>query len=155
MNRGSDMHLTLATWMCVACVIALTMAGRGMAAELDVHLWRERPLLLFAPSADHPERVRLVKELERRRHELDERQIVVYELLPRGAARVGDKPLGAATVEDMRRRFAVTADQAVLILIGKDGGEKLRAGLGTVDLDTVFRRVDAMPMRRLEMQGRP
>lgn len=86
--------------------------------------------------------------------ELDERQLVVYRLFSQGVSRSEGKTLEAAAAEGLRRRYGVTACQATLILIGKDGGEKLRAELGVVDLDAVFRRVDAMPMRRLELQDR-
>jgi len=141
-------------FLCFTAVLVLALVGPVRSAELDAHLWRERVLLVFAPRADHPDYVRLARELDRRAPDLDERQLVVYRLFPHGASRTDHKPLEADAVEDLQQRFGVAAGQATLILIGKDGGEKMRAALGGVDLDAVFRRVDAMPMRRLEMQGR-
>ena len=53
--------------------------------------------------------------------------------------------------------FAAKIDQAgywqdadTVLLIGKDGGVKIRQT--TLDLDVLFRRIDSMPMRRAEMR---
>jgi hypothetical protein len=154
MNRSRELRLPSTARLCFTLVFALTLSSPGLAADLDTHLWRERLLLVFAPAADHPEHVRLAGELERRAPELDERQLVVYRLFLQDASRSDRRPLEAAAAEALRRRFGVTAGETVLILIGKDGGEKLRAATGTLDLDTVFQRIDAMPMRRLEMRRR-
>lgn len=152
LKRLPSMRLPIPACLCFS--LALAMADTGLAADLDAHLWRERVLLVFAPSASHPDYARLASELDRRAADLDERQLVVYRLFPQGASRNDQKPLEAAAAEELRRGSGVAPDQATLILIGKDGAEKMRSALGRVDLDAVFRRIDAMPMRRLEMQRR-
>jgi len=38
-----------------------------------------------------------------------------------------------------------------VVLVGKDGGEKLRRG-AAVDIDEIFSVIDAMPMRQREME---
>jgi hypothetical protein len=38
-----------------------------------------------------------------------------------------------------------------MILVGKDGGVKMRAPLDTA-VEAIFERIDRMPMRRREMQ---
>jgi len=47
-------------------------------------------------------------------------------------------------------RESVSGDRPVL-LIGKDGGVKMRAS--RLNIDELFSRIDAMPMRRREMQS--
>lgn len=152
LKRLPNMRLPIPTCICFS--FALAMTSPGLAADLDAHLWRERALLVFAPSASHPDYARLAPELDRRAADLDERQLVVYRLFLQGASRNDHKPLDAAVVEELRRSPGVAPGEATLILIGKDGAEKMRSALGMVDLDAVFRRIDAMPMRRLEMQRR-
>ena len=54
----------------------------------------------------------------------------------------------------MRHRFKVEQDEFLVILIGKDEGEKLnsRTPVTVVQLD---RLIDSMPMRKSEMQPEP
>ena len=49
------------------------------------------------------------------------------------------------------RKFAISEGAFSLILVGKDGGIKLKSG-DQVDLTEVFELIDSMPMRQGEMQ---
>ena len=51
----------------------------------------------------------------------------------------------------MRARYSVEDNQFATVLIGKDGGEKLRRD-GLMPTDTLFDTIDAMPMRRDEIR---
>jgi len=51
----------------------------------------------------------------------------------------------------LRKRYRVAKGDTTVILVGKDGGEKLRTG-DLADLERIFRLIDSMPMRRREMQ---
>jgi len=51
-----------------------------------------------------------------------------------------------------RRRFHVRPTDFTVILIGKDGGEKLRSHQ-PISLDTLRSTIDAMPMRQEEMRS--
>lgn len=53
--------------------------------------------------------------------------------------------------QELEQRFFSRSD-AVVFLIGKDGG--LKASAGELDLPALFERIDAMPMRRREMESR-
>ena len=44
------------------------------------------------------------------------------------------------------------SEEPAAVLVGKDGGEKDRRR--ELDLERIFGMVDAMPMRRREMEGR-
>ncbi len=52
-----------------------------------------------------------------------------------------------------RRRFHVRPNDFTVILIGKDGGEKLRSHQ-PVSLDILRSTIDAMPMRQEEMRSK-
>ena len=51
----------------------------------------------------------------------------------------------------MRDRFEVGQNEFQVILIGKDGTEKIRSD-EAISSDYLFEAIDAMPMRRLEMK---
>lgn len=54
----------------------------------------------------------------------------------------------------LRRRFEVPAGEFRAILVGKDGGAKLRSAL-PIPSDTLFAEIDAMPMRQDETRRAP
>lgn len=66
---------------------------------------------------------------------------------------IGDRVSGTSTsAAELRRRLQPEGDFAVL-LIGKDGGVKLRSA-EPVTQDQLFAIIDAMPMRASEMRRR-
>jgi len=58
-----------------------------------------------------------------------------------------------ATAESMRSQFDIRPGQFTVILIGKDGEEKLRS-MGQVSMEELFSLIDAMPMRQSEIRER-
>ena len=112
-----------------------------------------RPLLLFAPSATDALLKAQLDELLAHREELSDRDIVLAVILPAGAPRPADLPFATLSPEDevtARSQFHQDASQFAIVLVGKDGGEKMESSkvVRVVDLD---RKIDSMPMRREEM----
>ncbi len=120
---------------------------------LRPYRWENRPLLVFAPSEEHADYVKLVRSLRAERVELLDRDMVVFHLFGQGQSRVEEESLGAQGATALRARFAVRPGEAVMILIGKDGGVKARRPLDD-DLSPIFALIDAMPMRQREMLER-
>lgn len=56
--------------------------------------------------------------------------------------------------EDLFKKYKASANKFTFILVGKDGGEKLRSDK-PVSLKKLYRTIDSMPMRRNEMQYKP
>jgi hypothetical protein len=54
----------------------------------------------------------------------------------------------------MRHHFKVEPAEFLVILIGKDGGEKLSSRT-PVPVDRLKQLIDSMPMRKSEMQQKP
>jgi len=101
--------------------------------NLTQYLGRNRILLVFTPSASDA-RFEAQNELfEKRRTDLEERNILVLEEVK------------------TRCQFRVSKEDFAVILIGKDGNEKHR-WTGVAPIDQIDHRVDRMPMRRSEMQ---
>ena len=92
---------------------------------LHVYAWTHRPVVIAGPD-DDPRVAQQRQHLQAQSAELDDRQIILFRD-PRPVA------------------FAVT-------LVGKDTGEKAR-WTEIVDPAEIFARIDAMPMRRREMEN--
>jgi len=127
-------------------------AGQVPAYDLGQHQWRHRLLFLVAPQAADRELAAQRQYLGLRRDAVLDRDLLVFQLLPdRGF--LGEAALSAQAVQVLRKQLGVTAEDRLVILIGKDGGIKRRAELGT-DLREIFLQIDAMPMRRDEMRAK-
>lgn len=88
-----------------------------------------------------------IRQNEAAFRERDMRRLVVT---PEGAQEEGEAlPEGAAKA--LRERFGPKSGHLVLVLVGKDGGEKMRAR-GLIEMRRFFERIDQMPMRRREMR---
>ena len=119
--------------------------------DLIQYRWQNRLLLIFAPSEDYPAYRFLADELRRQQNGVHDRDLLVFALLEKGQSRLGDARLDQATGEALKKRFSVKQGAFTVVLIGKDGGEKLRREK-SVTLGEIFDLIDTMPMRRREMR---
>ena len=97
--------------------------------DLDGLRWERRPLLVFAPSPKTPLALALRDALGRADIGLFDRDMVVIEVYGDDAARADGASLPTGTAAHLRQRFAVAATDELVVLLGKDGGEKLRTDL--------------------------
>lgn len=123
-------------------------------AELDMEQleWRKRPLLLFAPDARLSGLQAMNARLLAAGVELADRDMTVITVAGFDGT-VDGSPLPAKTVGDLRERFEPDPERLTIVLVGKDGGEKLREH-EPIPLSRIFGLVDSMPMRRREMRER-
>ncbi|MCJ2064760.1 DUF4174 domain-containing protein [Methylobacterium sp. J-088] len=120
---------------------ALTMAAS--AAPLDTYRDRYRVLVLSAPDAADAQLTAQRAALGPVREGIAERDLVVLEAVGSGAE-----------ARTLRAALGLPDDSFRAVLVGKDGGAKLTAA-APIPPKRLFSTVDAMPMRRAEMRGRP
>jgi hypothetical protein len=119
---------------------------------MDAYRQRFRPVLLSAPS-DHDDRLRRQRESFAGLEEaLCERDLAVVEAVGSAVATTGG-PECTSDAQALRTRYGIAADRFCILLIGKDGGVKLRSD-EPVPAESLFALIDAMPMRRQEMRER-
>lgn len=137
----------------LAFCTAAPASGQPMKDPLAPHQWRHRVLLLYVPAPDDPALQRLDERIAVRQCGIEDRDLVVGRIVGKGGGQLGGQRLGVAATASLRRAHDVPLDRVVTILVGKDGGAKMRAE-GVADLDAVFQRIDGMPMRQREMAER-
>jgi len=81
---------------------------------------------------------------------MEDRDLVVFSVFVQGPSRMNATAIDRQEADSIRDRFAIPPNAFSLILIGKDGGIKLKRK-DQVDLAEVFELIDSMPMRRNEM----
>ena len=119
-----------------------------------------RPLLVFAPALDQPQLVEEFNQLKVHATELKIRNLLYVPIVPEGHNQPipGSKVPTARLSEDelaaMRHRFKVEPAEFLVILIGKDGAEKLSSKT-PIPVDELERVIDSMSMRKSEKQPEP
>ena len=137
--------------------VASTIGGAATmttAAEpLERYRWQNRIIVVFADLAPRRAFDRQLALLAEDPDALAERDLIVVTTDDDRVGISGAKPADP-TPTDLRRAYDVPPDRFAVLLIGKDGGVKLRSDQ-PVPLADVNALIDTMPMRRREMRSSP
>jgi hypothetical protein len=132
----------------------VAFAGDGNTMfNLDSYKWKNRLLLVFAPSEESAAYKKQMQLIEGKKAGFDDRDLLVVKLLAEGTSRLGSQPIDEATATQLRSRFKVGQEEFRVILVGKDGTEKRRDSV-SVEPKVIFNEIDAMPMRQEEMRSK-
>ncbi len=141
----------------ILCLMTLTsppssaqQAGLTTLAALHD---QARPLLIFALKPDDAQMGIQLRILNEHAAQAHDRQIVPV-ALPYQSPAPSALQLSDTDAEAARRRFHVAPSDFVVILLGKDGGAKLRSSK-PISMEKLVDTIDAMPMRKDEMHGQP
>ena len=121
--------------------LAALTAGAAAAGPLDAYRWRSRVLVLSAPDAADADLRAQRAALGRVRGGVSERDLVVLEAVGTGAE-----------ARALRVQLSLPDGEFRAVLVGKDGGAKLTEA-APIPPQKLFATIDAMPMRRGEIQG--
>jgi hypothetical protein len=122
-------------------VILIFMNSPMHADPLKDYLWTNRVIITFSNTASNKERHLLIQQIDAEKCEYRLRDLVHIDLIK-----------GSENFERLRHKFLITDHpEFKLLLIGKDGKEKLNTNSG--DLKAVFSVVDSLPMRKKEMHS--
>ena len=128
---------------------------KGSVADLDLDSlrWKNRVFVLFSPSESDPLFQLQKQGLASSAQAVLDRELMILEITEQGQSRAGNQLLSEKAVQDIRKRFGLQTGTFQVLLIGKDGGVKLRSSepVSTKDL---FGLIDSMPMRRQEMESK-
>ena len=130
--------------------------GDGDTASRDFALddlqWEHRPLLVFAPSHENEAYLTQLERIEATTQGMRERDMTLTRIVGDEGTHEGE-PISPASAGGLREMFHVERSAFAVILVGKDGGEKLRRE-EPVAMGDIFSLIDSMPMRQQEMRER-
>ncbi|BBZ19961.1 hypothetical protein MGAD_42960 [Mycolicibacterium gadium] len=139
--------------MVLVTSIALGSAT-AVADELGDYRWERRPLLVFAPTDSDPRLVETLGRIEARRCDFVSRDMVLGLVVTEGNSTLDGQAINADESQRLGDRHAIGENAFSVVLIGKDGGEKLRVN-EVPDLSVIYAVIDGMPMRGREMNANP
>ncbi len=128
--------------------LSYTLPGQNL---ID-HRWKDRIILLYTPDPGSSQYKEQVIELTRDKQGFTERKLVLYSVTDTHVKK------GWENAEWVKRNnsleiYLKTDNKFEIVLLGLDGGVKLRQE-SFLESEKLFSRIDAMPMRRSELQGR-
>lgn len=135
-------------------LVVSTMAAQANGQDkirLNGYQWKHRLILAFSPSTEDPGYRAFAKEIAVQAEEVIERDLLVFHILETGEIKLGESSLQAGSGDYLRESFSISPGRFTVLLIGKDGGVKLRRE-GGVELNEIFSLIDTMPMRQREMK---
>ena len=135
----------------ILMAFSLYVPKDALSMDLDQFKWKNRLLFLFASDGGNPVFQKFQNEIKLQTTEVEDRDLVVFEVLEKGPSRMNRTQLDRQVADSIRNRFNAPRHKFTLILIGKDGGTKMKRHAQT-RLKEVFELIDSMPMRKNEMR---
>ncbi|MEH2395587.1 MAG: DUF4174 domain-containing protein [Nostoc sp.] len=149
----------------LACIVLLPVSKADLAQgstnhaikmssfNLSSQKWKNRVLLVFAPSVDNHTYQQQMQLLQEHNSGFADRDLVLVQVLATDESYANRQPIDEFSAAKLRDRFGVDKGNFRVILVGKDGGVK-RSDATPVQATAIFKEIDAMPMRQQEMQKR-
>lgn len=138
--------------MSLAVLLTAVSVFGTAAAPLAAERWNRRIVLVFA-EGESGDAARQIDALLADRSALSERDILLIEVVGDRISTLFGEMSAESKAVDLRETFGIAASAPfTVILVGKDGGEKLRREEPVAAKD-LFGLIDSMPMRQREAGG--
>jgi hypothetical protein len=127
----------------------------NLSPDWSGHHWQDRLIILFADRPDRSGTTEQFRLFQTHRAGLTERDVVIYGVFESGeiwqvrGEEITTAPLVRSQLRQLHRRYGAEPGTSLVILVGKDGGVKSRYDM-PADPHSIFREIDAMPMRQRE-----
>ncbi len=154
--RGTHTPGAFKTLFCLGtvifCLSVLSLNAQN-ASCLKPYLWKKRVLLVFSPDVKSPQYNQQVAHFDKHLPGIMDRDLVEFDIFkdflffPQG--KYGSKD----QARKLRKYYQIDPEQFTVVLIGKDGAEKMRAE-SKLEAERLFEVIDAMPMRKQELAAR-
>lgn len=145
------MAKTIITLMTAVVAFSLFGGKDALSMELNQFQWKNRLLFLFAPEHSNSLFSDLQSEIVAQKNGVQDRDLVVFEIIESGPSFMNTTRLDVQMAATLRKQFDVSPGRFTVILVGKDGGVKLKRHT-RIKLNDIFALIDAMPMRQEEMR---
>lgn len=137
------------------CLITIvySMTNSGQSQDIQIlgpYHWKNRILLVFSSDQNDKQQQQL-DMFSTNRTGLKERDMLVFYIKKQTVKGPDEKTYDKEAAEQLRKKYQVADDAFSVILIGKDGTQKLQQN-EILTMNKLFAVVDVMPMRRREMR---
>ena len=132
------------------CLLTTLPSLAQKTFDLKKYQWKNRLLFYFAPDDRQEAVVKQLELFEKKKSGIQERELAVITVFKDSGWDENGNRLSPEQAEQLRIKYGVRHPYT-FVLVGKDGYEKYRNN-EKLDLEDIFKRIDAMPMRQSEMK---
>lgn len=142
----------IALFLMLLLLLSLSTCGNADVNQfMERYLWEDRVLVLFSPSLEEPAYREQIQDLENAAEALAERDVLIIHIIRESQVKVDGESKPQLGTPAFYEHFNVSPPNFAVLLIGKDGGVKLRQNK-PLTIEKLTATIDAMPMRQQEMQ---
>ncbi len=118
--------------------------------DLKAYQGQHRLLLFFAPAPEHEVYQQQQVALEGHALEMAERDLLTFTLFEAAPSYAGSVEVDSGDAKAIRQTHEISDNEFTVLLIGKDGGVKLRQS-HPIEAKALLSLIDSMPMRQQEV----
>lgn len=144
------------SFLLLIVTLAVTTAATAQSTVeqfLAKYEWQNRIVLLFAPGPSNLLFRDQVHEFKGYEDGFADRDLITFHLFSGTESFQGNRKINKNLRDQFYRFYNVEKGDFIVLLIGKDGTEKLRQSK-PLATDSLFSVIDAMPMRQREMRNK-
>lgn len=143
------MHMTTTLFL----HISLVMLGLSLQQSnpLNEYQWQNRLILVFNDLDSEVQAQMQLDKFTGQTPELQDRDLLIFRIDDSQVSDGLDSKVTDIEAASLRKSFNIDIEEFVVLLIGKDGGVKLRSE-EVVSSQELFALIDGMPMRRSEIR---
>ncbi len=119
--------------------------------NLSDYRWENRIILLFARDGADEQYHHQIELFKSEKAGMTDRDLMVVSVFTDEYSHLNGERITDGSADQIRNRYRDEPGAFTFILLGKDGGVKIRAS-EVVEIDKLFGRIDSMPMRQREMR---
>lgn len=134
----------------ILTLLSMAITHNTIAQSLDDYQWKNRILLLVDANPNTDALQSQLDELTSYKKALKERDLIIFRITPDAVYTSNGSP-SQLRAEKIYDEFDLDSGFTGTVLIGKDGGSKLKEPF-EVSAQQIFELIDGMPMRRAEMR---
>ena len=126
-------------------------ALHSFGQTIKEHQWKERVLLILTNDEHNAEYKKQLDQFNEETLDFKERKLIIYRITPK-FYRIGFAQVKKNASTQLYKNYKKTKESVEVILIGLDGGIKLRKTSLLTKTD-LFGLIDGMPMRKNELKN--
>ena len=133
----------------ISLILILSNCGTTeVDKEFERYLWHNRVLLIFAPDVNSPLLKKQQEIIKINKKGMDDRDLVIWLFIYGKHVKVNNNVMPHLPTQRFYQRFNISKKNFHIILIGKDGEQKISEIQKIISKKELFSLIDAMPMRR-------
>jgi hypothetical protein len=134
-----------------AAEVPVVVVEQTATIDLAAYQWENRLVLIFAPTSADASLQAQLATFSGRAGEVVDRDLILGYFPAAEDGSFGGEPTAVSAGEALREELGIAPERFTVLLIGKDGGVKLRSAT-PLTADRIFGTIDSMPMRQQEMR---